>query len=225
MIGISNPALSGYRTGKWLTDWFSSARDSIRNVQSTLDGISGPSIDVQQDANGNWYSTGASRDGAAALFPGLSGLIGVGDDIPPNSGNYIAPQTPQQIQYFDAPYAEMYGMSAETAYQEALANSAYQRKVADLKAAGLNPVLGINGSGAASFGGSFASYGSAGSGKSTSDLSGLLGKLSYGLPTFVNGLVNLAVTLKTGNGMSGFGAGMMAQNITQGALNLGKNFS
>lgn len=203
-----------------------SALDSYRYFQSGLDAVSGSS-GVYQDADGNWVD---DRPGAGSLLGIITGANSFSNDndndlIPPNTGNNIASSTPQQIQYFDAPYAEMYGMSAETAYQEALANTAYRRKVADLKAAGLNPVLGISGTGAASFGGSLPSYGSSGSGRSTSDMSDFLGKLSYGLPTFVNGLVNLAVTLKTGNGMSGFGAGMIAQNITQGALNLSKNFS
>lgn len=43
------------------------------------------------------------------------------------------------LQYYEAPLAEYYGFGKETAYQEALANTAYRRELNDMRKAGLNP--------------------------------------------------------------------------------------
>lgn len=48
---------------------------------------------------------------------------------------------PQTFDYLDAPWSSAYGMSKETAYAEAMENTAYRRSVADMQKAGLNPAV------------------------------------------------------------------------------------
>lgn len=43
------------------------------------------------------------------------------------------------LKYYEAPFAEYYGFNKATAYQEALANTAYRREMDDMRKAGLNP--------------------------------------------------------------------------------------
>lgn len=69
----------------------------------------------------------------------------------PASSDFSLPEYP------NAALSSLYGMDQETAYHEALANTAIQRRMMDYKAAGLNPVLAAQyNSGADSFSGSVA---------------------------------------------------------------------
>lgn len=132
-----------------------------------------------------------------------------------------APSQPQLVDYLDAPWASAYGMSKETAYAEAMENTAYRRSVADMQKAGLNPavIFGAgNGytagspsyvrSGSSGSGGSGPSRRSSGSGKSSGKL---FSTSAYSVLSALGGIVGVAAT---GNA----GGYWIGTSLTQGAM-------
>lgn len=103
---------------------------------------------------------------AALLNPGNSGQK---PDEQPNSSPGVSrmPVQPETLDYLNAELAKHYGMSKETAYQEALANTSYQRALRDMQKAGLNPaVIFGSGRGSGADGVSYVSSGKTGFGSS-----------------------------------------------------------
>lgn len=67
-------------------------------------------------------------------FSGASYVVDSGGSYDPGISSAI-----DVFDYYEAPIAKHYGFSKTTAYQEALANTAYRREMADMRKAGLNP--------------------------------------------------------------------------------------
>lgn len=136
---------------------------------------------------------------------------------------------PQTFDYLDAPWSSAYGMSKETAYAEAMENTAYRRSVADMQKAGLNPAV-IFGAGNGYTAGSpsyisSARSGGSGSGRrsgSRSSKGNQNGKLfsgsAYSIISALGGIVGAAATHSAG----GYWIGT---SLAQGAMSALNAFS
>lgn len=136
---------------------------------------------------------------------------------------------PQTFDYLDAPWSSAYGMSKETAYAEAMENTAYRRSVTDMQKAGLNPAV-IFGAGNGYTAGSpsyisSARSGGSGSGRrsgSRSSKSNQNGKLfsgsAYSIISALGGIVGASATHSAG----GYWIGT---SLAQGAMSALNAFS
>jgi len=137
---------------------------------------------------------------------------------------------PQSFDYLDAPWASAYGMSKETAYSEAMENTAYRRSVSDMQKAGLNPAV-IFGAGRGSTAGSpsyissFSSGSSGSSGRVSRRGSGsgrsngkLFSGSAYSIISALGGIVGAAATHSAG----GYWIGT---SLAQGAMSALNAFS
>ena len=159
-----------------------------------------------------------SKSGGAPSGGAPSGGAPSGADL---SGG--APSQPQLADYLDAPWASAYGMSKETAYAEAMENTAYRRSVADMQKAGLNPavIFGagngytagspsyVRSAGSSGSGGSGYSRRSSGSGKSSGKL---FSSSAYSVLSVLGGIAGVAAT---GNA----GGYWIGTSLAQGAMN------
>lgn len=125
-------------------------------------------------------------------------------NVPTAAGVSSSDLSPQAFDFLNADLAKHYGMSKETAYQEALSNTSYQRAVKDMQAAGLNPaaIFGAgrgSGSSGVSYVSSESSAGSGGVGRTTAKKENLFSEGAYyGLSAGIGLLAGILTKSPTG---------------------------
>lgn len=139
---------------------FSGKSGNFGSPSSWSDGVSNGTVGSFGQGN-NPFAGSLGRDPAAGQAPSArraseeyKGLVaadkagaGTLDTLkkktkspsPVKHGSSGGSSAKQSWSYYEAPIAEYYGFGKATAYQEALANTAYRREMTDMRKAGLNP--------------------------------------------------------------------------------------
>lgn len=194
----------------------------VNRLQSIMNGagnIIPPSVDgnIHPEASarnlGTYYrsynselTSGLSNPSSNSMYRVPSSARAVASSGSSGGSGAAAPSA-KSLDYLNADLAKYYGMSRETAYSEALSNTAYQRAVKDMQAAGLNPaVLFGAGRAAAADGVSYIRAASGGSGGSSGSRRSSGGKSSgklfsgsaYSVMSSLGGIVGAAATKSAG---------------------------
>ena len=109
-------------------------REGTGVPQTTLERLTGTyNYPAKPSVSNSKRKVSSGGYGGSGGFSGSSGSGGFSD----SSGSAVSAQ--ETFDYYEAPIAQQYGFSKTTAYQEALANTAYRREMEDMRKAGLNP--------------------------------------------------------------------------------------
>lgn len=157
-IRIPMNADGSINTAKFKQDSLNSLKPSASKLPSVPTGVPGPVLanpGYKPSALATFWdsATDKFKDIGSSISDKVSDLVSDDDSAKYGGHDYTwwrdvlqgsssgGSSEPQTFDYLDAPWASAYGMSKETAYNEAMTNTEYRRAVKDMQAAGLNPAV------------------------------------------------------------------------------------
>lgn len=135
-----------YRSGKFNPTLRTVLQQGVDSVANQVKELSQPAVSTIFERNPSHFLDSVASAQPVSSAPSAKSVsqappVSSGATVVTGDGG-VSVAAPD---YLYADLAKVYGMDATTAYQEALSNTSYRRAMADLQAAGINPILAVTG--------------------------------------------------------------------------------
>lgn len=131
-----------YSTDSTAKQFMSNKPYGAQSIQERIKNAGGILPAAKDQISRTSAALGLSSEGNGSSASAAGGTVSAA-----GAGDYLG--NGQTVNYLNADLAAAYGMDRDTAYQEALSNTSYQRAVKDMQNSGLNPAV-LFGAGAGS---------------------------------------------------------------------------